>query len=687
MTKTIYIAAAETLSNKRVVAIGVIDTLQAQRCRVGIFRPLLRSREHDALAEALLEICHLDQTLPDVMGATYDEIADNPDQVMTSLVAKMGGLRERYDAVVVIGSNFDDVSAPVEVSLNARIAANLDTPVVVLVSGRDKTASQVVRSAQYAVHEFQGAHNTVLGVVASRIDPDLVQDVKTRLDIFGGLFTAALPEDPVLAAPTVREQFKALGATVWKGSEEALDRESLHVAISGMTLPNLLHRIDDDTTLIMASDRVDLLPGVMLSQTADGFPRLSAIVLVGGYSLPDTITQMIDHLPCDFAIGIVPGDTYATANILASVQGTPTVTPRKVTTARAMLAEYANTPALVARLDQPLRSIRTQHRFEYDVAQQAMADKMTIVLPESHDPRILEAAMITAHRGVANVILLGEPVDVKAKAAGLGFDLAGIDVISMDDTTRIERYAAKYAEIRQAKGVTIEQAREKMTDPSYFGTMMVYLGEANAMVSGATHTTANTIRPAFEVIKTKPGVSIVSGAFFMCLSDRVLYFADCAVNPSPTPSQLADIAISSAESAAAFGIEPRIAMLSYSTGTSGAGPAVDAMAEATDLVRERRPDLPVDGPLQFDAAFDPVVGAVKMPGSPVAGQATVFIFPDLNSGNIAYKAVQRTAGVVAVGPVLQGLNKTVTDLSRGALVEDIVSTIAITAVQAQADKV
>ena len=686
MTKTIYIAAAEALSNKRVVAIGVIDTLQAQKSRVAIFRPLVRSRERDPLAEALLEVCHLDQSLADVIGATYDEIADNPDQVMTSLVAKMGGLRERYDAVVVIGSNFDDVSAPVEVSLNARFAANLDTPVVVLVAGRGKTAEQVVRSAQYVVHEFQAAHNTVLGVIASRIAPALVDDVRTRLDIFGGLFTAALPEDPVMAAPTVREQFDALGAVVWKGGEEALDHESLHVSISGMTLPNLLHRIEDETTLVMASDRVDLLPGVMLSQTAEGFPKLSAIVLVGGYALPDTITAMIDHLPCDFAIATVPGDTFTTAQVLSSVQGTPTVTPRKVAILRALLAKHTNIAALVARLDQPLRSIRTQHRFEYDVAQQAMANLMTIVLPESDDPRVLEAAMITAHRGVAHLVLLGEPSEVRTRAHGLGFDLADVDIVSMNDAKRIGRYAAKYAELRKAKGVTIEQAREKMKDPSYFGTMMVYLGEANAMVSGATHTTANTIRPAFEIIKTKPGVSIVSGAFFMCLPDRVLFFADCAVNPNPTPSQLADIAISSAESAAAFGIEPRVAMLSYSTGTSGAGPAVDMVSEALALAKERRPDLLIDGPLQFDAAFDPTVGDMKMPGSPVAGQATVFIFPDLDAGNIAYKAVQRTAGVVAVGPILQGLNKTVTDLSRGALVEDIVSTIAITAVQAQADK-
>jgi len=681
-----YIASAEASASKRGVALGIIDALQAQGCRVAIFRPLISSRSGDSLAQSLFDVCHLDQPFADALGSTYEEIADDSDRAMSSLVAKMGALRERYDAVVVIGSNFDDVSAPVEISLNARIAANLDTPAIVLISGRHKTADQVIRSAQYTVNEFQAAHNTVLGVIASRVDPVMMDEVRAHLAVFGGLYTAVLPEDPVLSAPTVKQQFDELKAVVWKGSPEALNRESLHVGIGGMTLPNLLKRIHDETTLIVASDRVDLLPGLLLSQSMEGFPHLTGIVLVGGYQVPDLITQLIERDQGELPIATVPTDTYTAALTLWDLQGSPTGTAHKVATLRAMLAKHMDIEALLAKLDQPRTSIRTQHRFEYEVTRQATSDIQRIVLPESDDARILEAASICARRGVAHLILLGEPSEVKKKAAELNLDISGVEIVSMNDADRVDRYASVYAELRKAKGVTLEQARDKMTDPSYFGTMMVHLGEADAMVSGATHTTANTIRPAFEIIKTKPGVSIVSGAFFMCMPDQVLYFADCAVNPDPTPSQVADIAISSAESAAAFGIEPRIAMLSYSTGTSGAGPDVDAIVEATKLVRERRPDLKVDGPMQFDAAFDPTVGQMKMPGSPVAGQATVFIFPDLNSGNIAYKAVQRAANVIAVGPVLQGLNKTVTDLSRGALVEDIVSTIAITAVQAQSDK-
>ena len=226
-------------------------------------------------------------------------------------------------------------------------------------------------------------------------------------------------------------------------------------------------------------------------------------------------------------------------------------------------------------------------------------------------------------------------------------------------------------------------ARDTMTDVSYFGTMMVHRGLADGMVSGAVHTTAHTIRPSLEFVKTKPGISIVSSVFFMCLADRVMVYGDCAVVPDPTAEQLADIAISSAETASAFGIEPRVAMLSYSTGESGSGADVDRVREATRLVRMRRPDLKVEGPIQYDAAVDATVAKVKLPGSEVAGHATVFIFPDLNAGNNAYKAVQRAANAVAIGPVLQGLNKPVNDLSRGALVTDIVNTIAITAIQAQ----
>ena len=321
--------------------------------------------------------------------------------------------------------------------------------------------------------------------------------------------------------------------------------------------------------------------------------------------------------------------------------------------------------------------------FQADLIERARADRKRIVLPEPDDDRVLQAAAQVLAAGIADITFVGDADYVAKRAGELGLDLSAAQVVSVNDPAYLERYAEEFARLRAKKGVTLEQAREKVTDVSYFGTMMVHMGDADGMVSGAAHTTAHTIVPSFQIIKTAPGVSVVSSIFLMAMKDRVWAFGDCAVNPNPTPEQLADIAVTSARTAAQFGVTPRVAMLSYSTGTSGAGPDVDAVVEATRLAREKAPELAIEGPIQFDAAVDAAVASKKLPGSDVAGKATVFVFPSLEAGNIGYKAVQRSSGALAVGPVLQGLNKPVNDLSRGALVEDIVNTVALTAVQAQ----
>ena len=321
--------------------------------------------------------------------------------------------------------------------------------------------------------------------------------------------------------------------------------------------------------------------------------------------------------------------------------------------------------------------------FQADLIERARADRKRIVLPEPDDDRVLQAAAQVLAAGIADITFVGDADYVATRAGELGLDLSAAQVVSVDDPAYLERYAEEFARLRAKKGVTLEQARKKVTDVSYFGTMMVHMGDADGMVSGAAHTTAHTIVPSFQIIKTAPGVSVVSSIFLMAMKDRVWAFGDCAVNPNPTPEQLADIAVTSARTAAQFGVTPRVAMLSYSTGTSGAGPDVDAVVEATRLAREKAPELAIEGPIQFDAAVDAAVASKKLPGSEVAGKATVFVFPSLEAGNIGYKAVQRSSGALAVGPVLQGLNKPVNDLSRGALVEDIVNTVALTAVQAQ----
>ena len=321
--------------------------------------------------------------------------------------------------------------------------------------------------------------------------------------------------------------------------------------------------------------------------------------------------------------------------------------------------------------------------FQADLIERARADRKRIVLPEPDDDRVLQAAAQVLAAGIADITFVGDADYVAKRSGELGLDLSAAQVVSVDDPAYLERYAEEFARLRAKKGVTLEQAREKVTDVSYFGTMMVHMGDADGMVSGAAHTTAHTIVPSFQIIKTAPGVSVVSSIFLMAMKDRVWAFGDCAVNPNPTAEQLADIAVTSARTAAQFGVTPRVAMLSYSTGTSGAGPDVDVVVEATRLAREKAPELAIEGPIQFDAAVDAAVASKKLPDSDVAGKATVFVFPSLEAGNIGYKAVQRSSGALAVGPVLQGLNKPVNDLSRGALVEDIVNTVALTAVQAQ----
>lgn len=681
--KSVYVAAPEGRVGKSAVALGLIDELQRQVGEVGIFRPLVDA-DGDAITRILLEATGSKQSYEETVGVTFNQAMRNPQESLSEIVSRYGALTDRFEAIVIVGSDYSGVSSPTELNFNAQIAANLNAPVILVVSGRDRDTEKVMGSISTARAVFERTHDRIISVVATGVPSENVDELQQAMR---GLpedeLTFAIPDSRVLNAPSVREQFEALGAQFLRGDETQLDREALDVVICAMTLPNVLDHLTAEATAVIASDRLDLLPGLLLANASGQFPSLAAIFLVGGYPLPESFMRLIDANPSGVPIGVVQRGSYHTASKLHSLHGSTLGSKRKVDEARRLFQDHVDAAKLLAALDFPRTQLRTPRMFEYQIMQKAKQAKKTIVLPESEDPRILEAASILLSRGVAELILLGEEAEVKEHANRLGFDISGAQIVSLSDERYTEQFAEKYAELRAKKGVTIEQARERMQDPSYFGTMMVYQGLADGMVSGATHTTANTIRPALEFVKTKPGVSVVSGAFLMAMEDRVLVFADCAVNPDPSAEQLADIAMSSAATARAFDIEPRVAMLSYSTGTSGSGADVEEVKQATEIVLERGPDFAVAGPIQFDAAIDPTVGKKKMPDNEVAGNATVFIFPDLNTGNNTYKAVQRTAGAVAIGPVLQGLNKPVNDLSRGALVEDIVNTVAITAIQAE----
>jgi phosphate acetyltransferase len=488
-----------------------------------------------------------------------------------------------------------------------------------------------------------------------------------------------LPCRPDLQAPRVKDLTAALGASVLSRGDET--RRIKDVALCAMTVPNAVKAFRPGSLLITPGDRGDIVMAAALA--AQGGLPLAGLLLTGGLEPDARVMELCrpalaGGLP---VLAVEQGSFEAASRVAALDRGIPADDAERAEAAAAFVADRLDAAWLKGLVGTPRAPRLSPPAFRHRLVEQARAANKRIVLPEGAEPRTLAAAAIVGQRGIARCVLLGDPAEIREAARKQGVALHPTTEL-LDVAEVAPRYVAPLVERRKAKGMTPEQAAQELADPIMVGTMMMALGEADGLVSGAVHTTAHTIRPALQIIKTVPGCNLVSSVFFMCLPEQVLVFGDCAVNPNPTAEQLADIAIQSADSAAAFGIPPRVAMLSYSTGASGSGDEVEKVKKATALARAARPDLAIDGPMQYDAAVMPDVARTKMPGSKVAGQATVFVFPDLNTGNVTYKAVQRSAGVVSMGPMLQGLAKPVNDLSRGCLVEDIVFTITLTAIQA-----
>ncbi|AFM15292.1 phosphate acetyltransferase [Mycolicibacterium chubuense NBB4] len=680
----IYVASPEGDTGKSTIALGVLHRLAATVARVGVFRPITRLGEaRDYILELLLDHTTAGLSYEDCVGVSYQQLHDDPDGALADIVDRYHRVADQCDAVLVVGSDYTDVAAPSELSMNAKIAANLGAPVVLAVKAKGRTPDQVAQVVDVCMDEIATQHAYTAAVVVNRCDPDQMADVAAALQKIEPP-SYVLPEEPVMMAPSVAELRTAVEGTVLQGDSALLSREALDVLVAGMTAEHVLERLTEGVAVITPGDRSDVVLAVLSAHAAEGFPSLSCVILNGDLPLHPAIEALVSGLGLRVPIVTTRFGTFETASRVATARGRVTAeSQRKIDTALTLMDTYVDTADLLAQLSIPIPSVITPQMFTYQLLEQARSNRKRIVLPEGDDDRVLKAAGRLLQRSVADLTILGEESRIRARAAELGVDLSNAMVLDPQRSELCEQFAEQYAELRKHKGVTVEQARETMHDVSYFGTMLVYNDMVDGMVSGARHTTAHTIRPAFEIIKTAPGVSTVSSIFLMCLAQEVLAYGDCAIVPDPTAEQLADIAISSARTAAKFGIEPRVAMLSYSTGTSGAGADVDKVRKATELVRSREPDLLVEGPIQYDAAVEPSVARSKMPDSEVAGHATVLIFPDLNTGNNTYKAVQRSAGAIAIGPVLQGLNKPVNDLSRGALVADIVNTVAITAIQAQ----
>ncbi|NUV30420.1 phosphate acetyltransferase, partial [Streptomyces odorifer] len=684
MARSVYVTGTDRGDGRQVFELGLMELLTRRVDRVGVFRPLVHDGP-DRLFEVLRGRYRLSQDPATAHGIDYRRAAgiqaeQGTDALVSQLVDRYLAVARDYEVVLVLGTDYADTQLPDELALNARLANEFGASVLPVVGGRAQSAESVRAEARNAYRAYHALGCDVLAVGVNRVaaeDRDVVaQRLRARLPVP----CYVLPDDPALSAPTVRQISRALDGTVLLGDDAGLARDVLDFVFGGATLPTFLHALTPGCLVVAPGDRADLVVGALAAHSS-GTPPIAGVLLTLGERPDPEVLRLAAKVAPGTPVVSVPGNSFPTATRLFTLEGRlDAATPRKAETALGLFEDWVDTAELLDRISVGSTDRVTPMMFEHKLLERARADRRRVVLPEGLEERVLRAADVLLRRSVCDLTLLG-PVDaIRKKAADLGVDLGGAELIDPQESELRKRFAERYAELRAHKGVSVELAYDVVADVNYFGTLMVEEGLADGMVSGSAHSTAATIRPAFEIIRTRPDATLVSSVFFMCLADRVLVYGDCAVNPDPNAVELADIAVQSALTGARFGVDPKIAMLSYSTGSSGSGADVEKVREATALARERRPDLLIEGPIQYDAAVEPTVAAAKLPGSEVAGQATVLIFPDLNTGNNTYKAVQRSAGAVAVGPVLQGLRKPVNDLSRGALVQDIVTTVAITAV-------
>ncbi|MEE4242469.1 MAG: phosphate acetyltransferase [Desulfopila sp.] len=698
MSKNLYVTALGDHSGKSLITLGVMEFLVRNLDRVAFFRPIINEKKSGGEVDKVIHLIatHYNLTTPyrSMYGFTFEEarslVAEKKhDKLLEGILDKYKELEIDNDFVLCLGTDLESDSSALEFELNVEIANNLSCPVLMIANGRNGTMESVLNGCTFAVESFEERGCSVFALIANKVPGELQQKILAplRQSLQGKVeLVYSIPYEETLDQLTMAEIVKALDAKVIYGREQ-LNRSVSRFVVAAMNLRNYLPRLTNDSLVITPIDRLDIILGTLAAYRSSTMPNIAGFVLTG-YMEPDTLLRNLLQGISDLVpIVKVSEDTFTTAT---QIQNIPkSIEPgsrRKIATALGLFESHVDTTELRKRIIHHRMLFTSPKMFEFGLIKRARAHKQVIVLPEGEDDRILQAAEIVIHRDAVDVILLGDQRSIEKKIISLGLALDGVRIIDPQQAENFEEYAETYFNLRRHKGITPDNARDVMSGVNYYGTMMVYKGHADGMVSGAAHSTLNTVRPSLEFVKTKPGSTIMSSVIFMCLEDRVLVYGDCAVNPRPTAEQLAEIAIESAKTAELFGVQPFVAMLSYSSGESGVGEDVDKVKRATEIAKRKAPELLLEGPIQYDAAVDATVARAKMPESRVAGRATVFIFPDLNTGNNTYKAVQRSAKAVAIGPIMQGLNKPVNDLSRGCLIPDIVNTIAITAIQAQADK-
>jgi phosphate acetyltransferase len=696
MNKAIYIATSEQDSGKSIVTLGLMSMLIGKTAKVGYFRPIIEDFDEGVLVDNHIEtvISHfgLDIQFEEAFAITKSKLIKKKNkgklgEVLDLIIEKYKRLEERFDFVLVEGTSFTGEGTVIELDINVLIAKNLGIPAIIVGSGVGKTLEELIDSLYLAYDSFKVKDVEVLAVIANKVQPENIKLVTSGLmkSLPETILVNAIPKISILNNPTIREIAKELNAEVLFG-KEFLNNQTSSFSVGAMQIQNYLLHLNENCLVITPGDRADIILGALQANVSVNYPTIAGIVLTGNILPEKTILNLIEGLSTIVPIIAVEEGTYVITNKIGSIKSKIYANNKqKIETSISTFEKYVDLDNLAEKLIRFEAEGMTPKMFQYNLVKRAKEHRKHIVLPEGNDERIIMAAARLLAMDVVDISIIGNKKQIENKVAELGltFDFSKVNIIDPIKSEYYEDYVNTYYELRKEKKVTMEIARDLMEDVSYFGTMMVYKGHADGMVSGAAHTTQHTILPALQFIKTKPNSSVVSSVFFMCLEDRVSVFGDCAINPNPTAEQLAEIAISSADTSLAFGIEPKIAMLSYSSGASGKGDEVDKVRTATEIVRKKRPDLKIEGPIQYDAAVDMSVGQSKMPNSEVAGQASVLIFPDLNTGNNTYKAVQRETGALAIGPMLQGLNKPVNDLSRGCTVDDIINTVVITAIQAQ----
>lgn len=690
MFQNIYITGVESHSGKSLVVLGMMEMLTAMTPKVGFFRPVIaNSQSPDPLIHLIRKRYQLSYDDADFFGCRQDDAhklitEGKTSELIKLILSKYKALSEKVDVVLCAGTDFVASSASQELDFNAQLANHFGCLLVPVIKGHQRTAQEIVDTALNSEEYFDKAHCSVLATFVNRtplIEVDgIVGKLRNRAHPF-----YLLPERAILEKATVKEIARSLNLEVLYGTDQSLNYPASCNKVAAMHLQDFIPHLEERSLVITPGDRSDIILGTVLANLSRGTPSIAGIVLTGNQKPAPAVTRVLDGLERQFLpVLLSPWDTYTTTLKISEVEGN--ILPsdeRKIATALGLIESSVDMSELANLMASSDMARVTPLMFEYELIQRAKSKRKHIVLPEGTDERVLRAAELLCLRGVVSITLLGNRREIEEKVQQYGLKLRDINIIDPRQSTLRKEFSETYYQLRKHRNITRDLAHDTLSDVSYFGTMMVHLGYADGMVSGAVHTTQQTIRPSFEIIGTKPGCSLVSSVFLMCLEDRVLVYGDCAVNPNPNAEQLADIAISASDTAVMFGIEPRTAMLSYSTGASGKGDDVETVRKGVKVANTLRPDLKIEGPIQYDAAVDRHVAESKLPESEVAGRATVFIFPDLNTGNNTYKAVQRSANAVAIGPVLQGLNKPVNDLSRGCTVTDIVNTVAITAIQAQ----